>query len=91
MPVPWGLFSLLSMRDGVIDTVTEQQQDMPLWSSCDVNKSQGLYGGVSFRQADAEYIRGGSVLSLSLSLHSFSGFFCHESPCSWSIDSSRVI
>lgn len=68
MPVPWGLFPLLSMRDGVIDTVTEQQQDMPLWSSCDVNKSQGLYGGVSFRQADAEYIRGGSVLSLSLSL-----------------------
>lgn len=67
MPVPWGLFPLLSMRDGVIDTVTEQQQDMPLWSSCDVNKSQGLYGGVSFRQADAEYIRGGSVLSLSLS------------------------
>lgn len=72
MPVPWGLFPLLSMRDGVIDTVTEQQQDMPLWSSCDVNKSQGLYGGVSFRQADAEYIRGGSVLSLSLSLSTVS-------------------
>lgn len=25
-----------------IDTVTEQQQDMPFWSSCDMYKLQGL-------------------------------------------------
>lgn len=45
-PPPSPLFSPPLDARLMIDTVTEQQQDMPLWSSCDMNKLQDLYGGV---------------------------------------------